>query len=36
MAEPISDLLGQVCGMLPAGEIVSVVGAKGETSLDTT
>ena len=36
MAETISDLLGGVCGMLLAGEIVSMVGAKGGTSLDTT
>ena len=28
MAETISDLLGGVCSMLLAGEIVSVVGAK--------
>ena len=36
MAETISDLLGGVLGMLLAGEIISVVGAKGGTSLDTT
>ena len=36
MAETISDLLGRVCGMLLACEIVSVVGAKGGTSFDTT
>ena len=36
MAETITDLLGGVCGMLLAGEIVSVVGVKGGTSLDTT
>ena len=36
MAETISDLLGGECGMLLAGEIVSVVGAKGGTSVDTT
>ena len=29
MAETIYELLGAVCGMLLAGEIVSVVGAKG-------
>ena len=34
MPEPISDLLAGVCGI--AGELVSVVGAKGGTSLDTT
>ena len=36
MAETISDLLGGVCGMLPAGEIVYVAEAKEGTSLDTT
>ena len=36
MAETISDLLGGVCGMHLADEIVSVVGAKGGTPLDTT
>ena len=35
-AETIFDLLEGVCGMLLAGKIVSVVGAKGATSLDTT
>ena len=35
MAQTISDLLAGVCGMLLAGEIVSVVGAKGGTSLST-
>ena len=36
MAETISELLGGVCGMLLAGEIVYVISAKGGTSLDTT
>ena len=36
MAETISDLLDGVCGILLAGEIVSVIGPKAGTSLDTT
>ena len=36
MPETISDVLGGVCALLLAGEIVAVVGAKGGTSLDTT
>ena len=36
IAETISDLLGRVCGMHLAGEIVSVVEGKGGTSFDTT
>ena len=35
MADTIYDLLVGVCRMLLAGEVVSVVGAKGGTSLDT-
>ena len=35
LAETISDLLAGVCGMLLAGEIGSVVGAKGAISLYT-
>ena len=33
MAETIADLLGGVCGMLLASEIVSIVGSKGELRL---
>ena len=35
MADTTSDLLGGVCDMLVAVEIVAVVGAKRGTSLDT-
>ena len=35
IADTISDLLGGVCGMLLAGEIVCVVEAKVGTSVDT-
>ena len=36
MAKTISNLLAGVGGMLPAGEIVSVVEAKGGNSLYST
>ena len=36
MAETFFDLLGGAYDMLLASEIVSVVGAKGGTSLDTS
>ena len=35
MVETISYLLGRFCGMLLAGKIISAVGAKERTSLDT-